>query len=187
MFSKTLPIILVLILSWFNNLFIPLFLYHRQYGLFKRNYKGGGGCNGWSFVMDGLLAGLMNIVATYFLLEISYRFSAEEIIIALGIGALATTISHITMSVQKWDIWIMPKPWKWNKAGYWHMVSMTLQVGYFFLVLIPLFKTPGLLNKDISILTLLSFGILLVFFMGAFITKDKGLVLGKFHINKSAW
>lgn len=187
MFSKILLVIIVLILSWINNLFIPLFLYHRKYGLFRKKYKGGGGCNGWSFVMDGLLAGLMNIVVTNFLLEIGYHFSVNEIVIALGMGALLTFISHVTMSLQKWDIWIMPKPWKWNGAGYWHMISMTLQTGYFFLVLIALFSNKIYISKDSVISTLVIFSITLSFFLWSFFQKDKGLKIGKFHINKEAW
>lgn len=169
------------------NLYVPLYLYHRQYGVGKKKYKGGGGCNGWSFVMDGLLAGLMNIVVTNYLIQIQYIPSVREMFVALGFGIIAIIISHITMSIQNWDIWIMPKPWKWNKAGYWHMISMTLQVGYFSLVPIALISNRGLINRDYTLFMVLLFAVLFLLFLYSFIKKDKGLVIGKFHINKEAW
>jgi hypothetical protein len=122
--------IAIVIFFQFADLLIPLFLYHRRYGLFKGKYKKKGGCNEWSFVMDGVAAGMINFAAAKYLWEIKMPIRTNEIMLSLATGFLIMIGAHIWMSVRQWEIWIMPKPWKWNEGGYWHMISMTLQMAF---------------------------------------------------------
>lgn len=52
--------------------------------------------------------------------------------------------AHYVQGRLKLVNWSMPKPFKWNFAGYWHMISFPFQIGY-----ILLFFNILIMNIDI--------------------------------------
>jgi hypothetical protein len=179
--------IFIVIFFLFANLLIPLFLYHRRFGLGKRKYKGKGGCNGWSIVMDGIAAGIINFVAAKYLLEIKASLLPRDLIVSLLIGILITFLAHAWMSYRKWEIWITPKPWRWNEGGYWHMISMTLQMAFLAYPLILLWKSHNL-GFLFEIRDWFLWGVLgVVIFLWSFKRSERDLKIGRFVIKSSAW
>lgn len=138
--------------------------------------------------MDGLLAGLINATALNFLLEIQPKILAADIKIAFWSGLAAMVGAHVFMSVRKWPVWIMPRPWHWNMAGYWHMTSMTLQMSFLFYPLVVILRNPTLLSSRITILTLTlaSFSAVL-FLVLLYLSSRNGLRVGRIRIGTEAW
>lgn len=187
MIHKFIFIIFILLASCLNNLIIPYVIYFKKYGFFKKRKKGFIGVNMWGIIMDGILAGLINIITLDYLLEIKQRMYMQDILFSLVSGFLFMVCCHIYMSVNKWKIWIMPKPWKWNEAGYWHMVSMTLQMSYIAYCLLILFKNPILLTQTSTQLMLGSTLLLGLLFVLAIRQHIKGLTIGRVYIGNEAW
>lgn len=179
--------IAIVIFFQFANLLIPLFLYHRRYGLGKKKYQGKGGCNGWSFVMDGLAAGMINYIAVLYLLELKAPIRTNEIMFSLAIGFLIMICAHVWMSIRKWEIWIMPKPWVWNEGGYWHMVSMTLQMAFLAYPLILLWTSHNL-GLIFALRGWFLWGVLgILIFLWSFKRSERDLKIGRFILRSKAW
>jgi hypothetical protein len=176
--------IFIVIFFLFANLFVPLFLYHRRYGLGKRKYKGKGGCNGWSFVMDGIAAGIINFIATRYLLELKAPIRTNEIMLSLVLGLIIMIFAHLWMSYRQWEIWITPKPGKWNEGGYWHMISMTLQMAFL------AYPFVLLMQEEISVVIkkYLWFGVFgILLFLWSFKRSERDLKIGRFILKSQAW
>lgn len=150
-----------------GNWGIPVAIYAKKYGLFKKRPKGFVGCNFWGVIMDVFIAGAINLVILNFLLTVSLKISQNDLIVSLVLGFLFMAVIHFFMAVTSWKEWIMPKPWHWNLAGYWHMVSMTLQMAYVFYPLVLLTKTPQLLEIFITRTTIVIVIILCLLFLAA--------------------
>lgn len=176
--------VFIVIFFLFANLFIPLFLYHRRYGLFKRQYKGKGGCNGWSFITDGIAAGMINFVIAKYLVELKAPMRTSDIFVSLGIGFMIMACAHFWMSFRKWEIWITPKPWKWNEGGKWHMISMTLQMAFLaYPIILWWYDFSFVMTKNYLLIGL--FGVLL--FLWSFKRSDSDLKIGRFILKSRAW
>jgi len=189
MTEKLLLFFIIFSASLFNNLIVTYIIYYRRYGFFKKRPARHIGVNGWGIVMDGILAGCMNLVAINFLYEIRPNVTAADLFTAFVVAFVASVFCHILMAVRKWRIWIMPKPWHWNEAGYWHMFSMTAQFFFLAYPLILLFKNNSLLYSPITKTSGLLFFILLVLFSSALYCYDnkKELSIGKFGIRSRPW
>lgn len=177
----------ILIASLINNLLVPFAIYYHKYGFFKKRKKDFIGCNTWGIIMDGILAGLINIVALNLLLTIKPQVETEDIKIAFILGLAAMATAHIYMVVAKWRIWIMPRPWQFNLAGYWHIISMTLQMSFLFYPLILILKNFSFLDYDIvKISVILIFFFALLFLLCLKLSK-KGVKIGKLYISNKPW
>ncbi len=185
--EKIIFFLLILSASCLNNLLIPFFIYYKKYGFFRKRNKNFIGCNSWGIIMDGILAGLINIVMLNLLLNIKLRVKIEDMIIAFILGFVSMLLAHIYMVVAKWKIWIMPKPWQFNLAGYWHIISMTLQMSFLFYPLILIMKNPFLWGEDIvqTSLTLIFFFALL--FLLCLKLMKKGVKIGNLNISNKPW
>src|SRR5574340_1533872 len=126
----------VLALSVVNNWLVPLTIYASKFGLFKKRPKEFIGCNDWGVVMDVILAGAINLTIWQYLLTIDPVIKQEDLVKALLGGFGFMVVTHFWMAVTFWKEWIMPEPFRWNAGGYWHMVSMTLQMAYAFYPLV---------------------------------------------------
>lgn len=162
-------------------------IYYKKYGLFKKRGPDFIGINGWGIIMDGILACLMNITAVNFLLEIKPEILKEDLLLAFLCGLIFMISAHTYMSVKKWKIWIMPRPWQWNEAGYFHMFSTTIQVGFLTYPVILIIKNPALLSYKITQSSLIFFAFLLsLFILSLHLMKD-GIKIGKFTISGKFW
>lgn len=187
MTEKLQLLLIITIFSWVSNLIIPLAIYIKKYGILKKRPEEFVGCNAWGIIMDGILANLMNITAMNFYIENRMPINPENIKISLLIGIVITAISHVTMAVREWEIWIMPSPWRWNEAGYWHMVSMTLQMAFFTYALVTIIQNPGLLLEQITIISMIFMSVWILFFLVALYFMSKGLRMGKLYLNYKPW
>jgi hypothetical protein len=139
--------------------------------------------------MDGILAALINITALNWLLEIKPGFLLSDLTLAVLLGFTSMILNHAIMSILKWNVWIMPRPWHWNAGGYWHMVSMTIQMSFLFFPLIILFNNPPLWQESITQFTLSSITFLTALFGLAlyFSSRKKDLKIGPLHISNKPW
>lgn len=177
----------ILLASLLNNLLVPFAIYYQKYGFFKKRNKDFIGCNTWGIIMDGILAGLINIIAFNLLLEIKPRLELESLTMAFVLGFLSMVAAHTWMSVNRWKIWIMPRPWHWNMAGYWHMISMTLQMSFLFYPLILILKNPFLWEKALVKISLIVITFFALCFGLSLQLMKKGVRIGKFRISNKPW
>ena len=137
--------------------------------------------------MDGIAASMVNFVVAKYLLEIKAPLQNYNIIMAFFIGFLIMILAHIWMSYRKWEVWITPNPWKWNEGGYWHMISMTLQMAFLVYPLVLLWQNDGLrflgMTKNYFCLGFL--GILL--FLWSFKRSERDFRIGRFILRSRAW
>lgn len=187
MTDKAILFFLITLASFINNFLVPLIIYTRKFGLFKKREENFVGMNIWGLIMDGVLAGFINIIIFNLLLWLNPKMVFKDIRIAFVLGFGSMVLAHVWMSLKEWSVWIMPEPWKWNEAGYWHMVSMTLQMSFCFYPLVLLVKIPKILNEGM-VLTSIS---LAIFLAGLFLLSlkfsQRGLRLGKFFIGAEPW
>lgn len=181
--------ILIFFLSAINNLLLPYIIYFKKYGFGGKKEKPVYGVNEWGIIMDGILAGFLNIIFLNFLLEIKPVIMITDIISALIIALIITFFTHIFMAVRKWQIWIMPTPWRWNSAGYWHIISMTLQMFFLFYVAVLVFNDLSLLGKTFTkISILISLFIIALFFRALYCFDNRiKFKIGKFTIGNKPW
>lgn len=178
---------IILSLSCLNNLIIPYVIYTKKFGLFKRRPPEFIGVNMWGIIMDGILAGLINILTLNLLLEVKLSLNLENIIFAILLGFSFMVVCHIYMAAKKWKIWIMPFPWRWNLAGYWHMISMTIQMSFCAYGFVILAKSPILFTETITQYTLLLIFFLSSLFLLALRLHTKGLKVRRIHISHKPW
>ncbi|MBI4359046.1 MAG: hypothetical protein HY577_00420 [Candidatus Nealsonbacteria bacterium] len=184
--SEKLPLfLLILCLSLLNNLLIPFAIYFRQFG--RKGYRGQGGCNAGGVIMDGVLAGLINLLALNLLFEIGPRLLFRDLALAFLVGFLSMVSAHVFMSLRRWEVWIMPRPGRWNKGGYWHMVSMTLQMGFLFYPALLLFQDPFLLERGMVQLSLFLIFLLAGLFLLCLRRGKRDWRVGRFCLSGQAW
>lgn len=177
--------ILVLLLSTLNNLAIPFVLYFRRFG--RKGYSGRGGCNFWGVIMDGFLAGAINLIALNLIFEMKEDLLASDVLIVLAAGFLSMVAAHSVMSMKKWEVWIMPKPWQWNEGGYWHMFSMTVQMAFVYYPLWLILKNLSFLEeKAISLSLIAGFALAYLFLLCLEIGR-RGLKIGQLTIGNQSW
>jgi hypothetical protein len=137
--------------------------------------------------MDGIAAGMINYIAARYLLELKAPIRTNEIMLSLTLGLIIMICAHIWMSYRKWEIWITPKPWRWNEGGYWHMISMTLQVAFLAYPLILLWESHNL-GFIFEIRDWFLWGVLgILIFLWSFTRQDRDLKIGRFIIKSNAW
>ena len=182
--------IIIFLLSCLNNLLVPFAIYFRKYGSGAHPEKkrfGGGACNAWGVIMAGFLAGAINVIALNLIWEIHPIVLWRDVAIVFLFGVLSTVSAHVWMSLKQWQVWIMPRPWQWNAAGYWHMVSMTLQMGFLYYPLLLVLKNTSLLHDRSVQLSLLSSFLLGLVFLLCFHVGQRGLRIGRFCIDNKPW
>jgi hypothetical protein len=188
--TKLLLFLLVVAASCLNNLIIPFVLYYRKFGFGPHPVKesfGEGGCNGWGIIMDGFLAGAINVIVLNLLLGIKAKVVWEDIVIVLIAGFLSMVAAHIWMSLRRWKIWIMPRPWQWNGGGYWHMVSMTLQIAFVYYPLLLIVKNPLLLELGTVRVSLAVALLLTGLFVACQRARRKEIKIGRLGISNKPW
>lgn len=185
--AKPVYFIAIFILSLINNLLVPFTIYYFKYGFFKKRNKDFIGCNTWGIIMDGILAGLVNITALNMLIDLHADIKTADIMISIILGFLFMLGAHFYMVWAKWKIWIMPRPWKFNLAGYWHLFSMTIQMSFLFYPIILVINNPLLWEKEIVKASFSAILILSILFLLCLILMKKGVKLGFIKISNQPW
>ena len=184
---KLIPYLAIIILSGTLNWLIPVVIYAKKFGLFRKRPSGFIGCNFWGFIMDVILAGLINVIILRYLVIVSARPDVKDILPAFALGLLMMATTHIVMSVTYWKEWIMPAPWRFNAGGYWHMVSMTLQMSYCSFPLIVIARQSHLLSLSATHITVLAILALACLFLFSLTVKHKDIEIGPIRISGKPW
>lgn len=185
--AKPVYFIGILILSLINNLLVPFTIYYFKYGFFKKRNKDFIGCNTWGILMDGVLAGLINIIALNMLITLGLQIKIIDVAVSTFLGFLFMILAHLYMVWAKWKIWIMPRPWKFNLAGYWHLFSMTVQMSFLFYPLVLVFENPYLWKSEIVKTSFFAILILAFLFLLCLILMKKGVKIGFIKISNQPW
>ncbi len=82
------------------------------------------------YLGDGIIVPLINILICYVIERSGVPITQNIIIGMLGVGILFDIAAHYFQGIFKLTNWSMPKPFRWNFAGYWHMVSFPIQIAY---------------------------------------------------------
>ncbi|MCL4338685.1 hypothetical protein M1271_03280 [Patescibacteria group bacterium] len=187
MTTRLLPYLVIVILSGILNWLIPLLIYAGKFGLFKKRTAGFVGCNFWGIVMDVVLAGMIDTIILKYLFIVSAKPLMEYIIQAFVLGFVIMVTTHIVMSITHWKEWIMPSPWRFNAGGYWHMISMTLQMAYCAYPLVIITQQTKLLTLVATHTTILAVLALASLFLFSLTVKHRDLEIGPIRISGKPW
>lgn len=118
---------------------------------------------GW--LGDGIIAPLINILIYYVMVNIGYILSVYDLVISFLLALLFDFLAHFIQGKTKMTNWSMPKPFQWNFAGKWHMVSFSIQTSYLLLFLWLLVHNGERIVAEQSLLaaTLGVFGLMAAF------------------------
>ncbi len=122
------------------------------------------------YIGDGMILPVLNVLIYLLLVSINFKPGALLVIFSLAIGVLTDIVIHYFQGKKALTNWSMSKPFKWNFAGYWHMVSFPVQIAYislFFITLVSDFQQ--IIKNPASILFVLGAFGLMAFFVFLFI------------------
>lgn len=116
----------------------------------------------WTGVVgDGVIAPLINIFIYFVIVNTGIEITASVIIWSYVIALWFDILTHYFQARQSMTNWSMPKPYQWNGAGKWHMVSFSIQVAYLIIYIYTLIqyydailRSPILLVSVVAIATL---------------------------------
>lgn len=114
---------------------------------------------------DGVIAPLINILAIYFFLFINFKPKKNVVLKMFGLALLTDIFDHLFWGLLKLTNWSMPKPFVWDFSGYWHMVSLPIQMTYlyvyFYAVIVNWEKAQK--ERSLKISVGIVFGLMLLF------------------------
>ncbi len=82
------------------------------------------------YLGDGIIVPLINTLIFYVIYKIGTNINWTLILSMFSCGLVLDVLAHYFQGKFKLTNWSMPKPFSWNFAGYWHMVSFPIQMGY---------------------------------------------------------
>lgn len=129
------------------------------------------------FLGDGVVVPLINVLIFYIIVSMGQREGIgmigaiggiKGVSLAFTVGLMVDILAHYLQGKLKLTNWSMPRPFHWNFAGYWHMISFSIQLGYlalFFWIIwtkwVMISSDSGLALAAIEILSLMVVFILL--------------------------
>lgn len=116
---------------------------------------------------DGIIVPLINILIAFVLLNLHFWPTRTLLVQAFGLALTLNALTHYFQARLALVNWSMPKPYNWNPAGYWHMVSFPIQISY---LLLFFFALLGYWEKIMSSVllrnaTLSVFGLMFLFLL----------------------
>ncbi len=131
------------------------------------------------YLGDGVIVPIINILIYYIIVRLGEGLEGIGGLEGLGIMlALALVVDfgiHYLQGNLKLTNWSMPKPFVWNFAGHWHMVSFPIQISYlliFFYIVFTRWNT--ILTQQSLIASVIGVFALMLFFLYLFV-KDTRL------------
>ncbi len=117
------------------------------------------------YIGDGMILPVLNVLIYLLLVSINFKPGALLVIFSLAIGVITDVVLHYFQGKKELTNWSMSKPYKWNFAGYWHMVSFPIQIGYISLFWSTLFLDfHRIIESPASIIFVLgAFGLMALF------------------------
>ncbi|MCL5675844.1 MAG: hypothetical protein M1120_01825 [Patescibacteria group bacterium] len=141
--------IISLFLNWLVQLFYYLVTVSYNPGAFlgKRillDYTTG-------VIGDGLIVPVINVFILNFLILSRVKLNKLVTIAVLVLSLLTDFLAHFFQGLLNLTNWSMPRPFQWNFAGYWHMVSLFLQMTYLYLFFYAVTVSHVRIRKDIKL------------------------------------
>ncbi|GEM_PF-6171004 len=176
----------IFLVSAISNFGVSLLIYRHRYGLMKQRPRGFLGITTFGFLEDAVILPVLNTIIFSMLKGYDLLPNPFELALFLMLGVIASLIIHLLFSINDWKIWLKEEPWQWNAAGYWHIISLALQMAYFFfgaykIILLQEIPFPFIKNS------LIVCSSLLLVFAILFINNDKGVKLGTIKIRNKTW
>ena len=118
------------------------------------------------YIGDAIIVPLINVLIYYVILNIGRKEGAEGL---EGIGGMIVfalildIVTHFHQGYAGHTNWTMPKPFQWNFAGKWHMVSFPIQVSYLLLFFWVLITNFDLLTKTTILASFSAILLILIF------------------------
>lgn len=129
------PYLVIIIVSLINNWGVQLAYYFYRKRKDPKAFRGQKTLLHYytGYIGDGIIAPLINILIYYFMVNIRYKPTVYELIWVFVLAVLLDILTHFYQGKMKMTNWSMPRPFQWNFAGYWHMVSFPIQISYLLL------------------------------------------------------
>ncbi|MFN8532386.1 MAG: hypothetical protein U0556_02425 [Dehalococcoidia bacterium] len=96
-----------------------------------------------AWIGDGLLLPAMN-VAGWKVVQGTGRPARAEIVAAVVAAGATTAAMHIGQALGGLVNWSMPRPWRWNWLGWYHLAFMWTQLTFLTLVLVRAVRRPAM-------------------------------------------
>lgn len=125
---------------------------------------------------DGVIAPIINVLVFVFFTTIHLKPQKKTIVKMFILALITDILVHFFQGAFSLTNWSMPKPFAWNFAGYWHMISLPIQMTYlyyFFYTMVVKWKEVKknvVLKRSITAV----FGLMLLFVVLFFF--DNGLI-----------
>lgn len=81
---------------------------------------------------DGVIAPIINVLVFIFFTTIHLKPQKKTIIKMFILALITDILVHFFQGAFSLTNWSMPKPFEWNFAGYWHMISLPIQMTYLY-------------------------------------------------------
>lgn len=169
-------LILIAILSLVMNWGVQLSYYLWKKRKNKRTFAGQKTLLDYytGYIGDGAIVPIINVLIYYVILIISEERKigviggiggGRGLFLALVVGLAIDILAHYLQGKLKLINWSMPRPFRWNFAGYWHMFSFPIQIAYlalFFGTMVSNFSIV-LANLSTRLATAAIVGLMLLF------------------------
>lgn len=107
------------------------------------------------YIGDAIIVPLINVLILYVIVNIGRKEGVEGL---EGIGGMIVfalildIVTHFHQGYAGHTNWSMPKPFRWNFAGKWHMVSFFIQVSYLLFYLLIFFTKLLTMIRELNYL-----------------------------------
>lgn len=126
---------LIIILSLINNWGVQLAYYYYRVRKDKYAFRGQKTLLQYytGYIGDGLIAPVINILIYYSIVNTGYSLVLSDLVWCYVGGLTLDIVVHYIQGRYALTNWSMPYPFRWNFAGFWHMISFPIQIGYLLL------------------------------------------------------
>lgn len=165
--------LVILILSLTLNWFVQLSYYIYKINLQPLAFQGQKTLLEYltGIIGDGLIAPIINVVVFVFFTTIHLKPQKRTVIKMFALALITDILVHFFQGALSLTNWSMPKPFVWNFAGYWHMVSLPTQMTYLYYFFYTVVKNWREVKNKVALKKpiLAVFGLMLLFVVLFFI------------------
>ena len=108
------------------------------------------------YIGDGIILPIINVLIFFLLRSLNFPLDNLIIGISVGMGIAANVLVHYFQGKKELTNWSMPKPFDWNFAGKWHMISFPIQASYIGIFINTLLLRNELINGRGQMLLILA-------------------------------
>lgn len=120
----------------------------------------------WTGVLgDGVIAPIINVFVFFFFTTLHLKPQKKIVIKMFALALLTDILVHFLQGKLGLVNWSMPKPFAWNFAGYWHMISLPIQMTYLYLFFYSVIASKDRIKHNVFLIKLVLgvLGLMLLF------------------------